>query len=135
MPSRLGSTPAGISPDLAEQIGRMSERLDALAVSVEKLTHRDSEIEQSLRQMSEKLAAALVDMTDKFKSALSEQNIKSTDAMNALRERYTTEIATLRNSAIKREDLAWVKAFITITLSAAVSGAATAWASMVLFHR
>jgi hypothetical protein len=131
---RNDSNLSDIPQVVAEHMGRTAERLDALAVSVDKLAKRDAEFDMSLREMSERLTKALGDMTSSFKEALYDQGSKSTESMNSLRERYTTEISTLRASAVKREDLAWVKAFITAIVAAAVGGSATVWLTMV-FHR
>lgn len=63
---------ASIAEELVERLARLEEQMRQVVRVVEKLSNRDTELETSLRQLSERFSQALDSQADTFRIALSE---------------------------------------------------------------
>ncbi len=63
---------AAMADEVVDRLARLEEQVRQLAVSVDKLTIRDSELDVSFRTMSDRLTAALSGQADMFHNALEE---------------------------------------------------------------
>ena len=63
---------ASIAEELVERLARLEEQMRQVVRVVEKLSNRDTELETSLRQLSERFSQALDNQADTFRIALSE---------------------------------------------------------------
>jgi hypothetical protein len=102
--------------DIREELGRLGARMDAVVDAVSRLTARDSEHERGLQMLGERVAQSLSEITLRFTSSLTEQ-----------REAFRIQMETLKASALKREDFAWVKGAGIVIISALATALAETW--------
>ena len=63
---------ASIAEELVERLARLEEQMRQVVRVVEKLSNRDTELETSLRQLSERFSEALDSQADTFRIAIKE---------------------------------------------------------------
>ena len=100
---------ASIAEELVERLARLEEQMRQVVRVVEKLSSRDTELETSLRQVSER-----------FSQALENQALTFREAMNELAEQF-----------VRREDWLFWKNLMTAGL---LSIAAYGWGSLFAAH-
>lgn len=100
---------ASIAEELVERLARLEEQMRQVVRVVEKLSNRDTELETSLRQLSERFSQALDSQADTFRVALNE---------------LTTQF-------VRREDWIFWKNLLTAGL---LSIAAYGWGSLLSGH-
>ena len=66
------SPPVSMAEELVERLARLEEQMRHVVTAVEKLTGRDSEIDESLRQLSDRLTASLTTQAEMFHDSLRE---------------------------------------------------------------
>lgn len=61
-----------MADELVERLARLEEQMRHVVTAVEKLSSRDSEIDESLRQLSDRFTASLAAQADSFHESLRE---------------------------------------------------------------
>ncbi len=85
--------------EVVERLARLEEQMRHVVLAVEKLGNRDSEIEESLRLMSERFSAGLASQGEMFQESLKE----------------------VTESFVSREDWAFWKSLLTAALLALIA--------------
>lgn len=67
---------ATLADELLERLARLEEQMRHVITAVERLSSRDSELEDSLRNLSERFSQALDAQAETFRSALNELTAK-----------------------------------------------------------
>ena len=63
---------AAMADELVERLARLEEQMRHVVTAVEKLSNRDSEIDEGLRQLSDRFTSSLAAQADSFNEALRE---------------------------------------------------------------
>ena len=67
---------ASLADELLERLARLEEQMMHVLAAVEKLSGRDSELEVSLRSLSERFSEAMDAQAEAFRSALNERTVR-----------------------------------------------------------
>jgi predicted nuclease with TOPRIM domain len=65
-----------LADELLERLARLEEQMTHVLTAVEKLSNRDSELEVSLRNLSERFSQALDAQAETFRSALNDLTLR-----------------------------------------------------------
>lgn len=90
MPPRIGNE------DLSERLARVEEQLRSVAQALEQLTGRDTDLDQGIRALADRLQAALSEQAHEFREAI---------------DKISSRFAT-------REDMSMVKGLIIAAVGA-----------------
>lgn len=98
-----------MADELVERLARLEEQMRHIAVAVERLSGRDTELDASLRALS-----------DRFNEALAAQA-----------ETFRASLADIAQRFVSREDWAFWKSLLTAALLALI---AYGWSALISFH-
>jgi DNA anti-recombination protein RmuC len=107
--------------EFASRIAALEVEMRNVVSVLDRLTSRHTELDNGLREMSDRHTRALTDLTEKFFRSLQEMTEKSANEMKLIKESSASELKSLRENSLRREDFAWIRGVVTTALSALVT--------------